>query len=337
MWHIGLDVHAKRWTYVVLDENGKKQMVRSGRGTWAKLLLELSDVKEPFWICFEASTGYGYLYDRLQRIARRVEVAHPGHLRLIFRSKRKSDRVDAEKLAKLLYLREVPPVYVPCADVRGWRRLIEHRQGLVGHRTRLKNKIRALLRGHGVTAPKGLWHKRGMAWLKDVELATEMDDLQRDILVEELESLDGRTRRVENALNERAGKHPGVALARTIVGVGVRTAEAVVAYMDNPQRFDRNNQVGSYFGLVPSQDQSADRNRLGHITRQGPPTVRRLLTEAAWQGVRRSPEIRAFFLQVQRGDPERKKIAIVATAHYLLRVMHAMLCSGEVWRGGLVS
>ena len=180
-----------------------------------------------------------------------------------------------------------------------------------------------------------------MAWLNDVELATEMDELQRDILVGELESLAARIQRVEAALSARAEKDPGVALLRTIVGVGVRTGEAVMAYIDDPHRFNRNHQVGSYFGLVPSQDQSADRNRLGHITRQGPPTVRRLLTEAAWQGVRRSPEIRAFFLRAQRGDPERKKIAIVATAHYLVRAMvdrrrsedHAMLCSGEVWRG----
>ena len=284
MWPIGLDVHARRWTYVILDENGKKVMTRSGRGSWDKLLLQLANVKEPFAICFEASTGYGYLHDRLQRIARRVQVAHPGHLRLIFRSKRKSDRVDAEKLAKLLYLDEVPPVYVPSVDVRGWRRLIEHRHGLVGDRTRLKNKIRALLRTHAITAPKGLWGKQGMAWLNDVELATEMDELQRDILVGELESLAARIQRVEAALSARAEKDPGVALLRTIVGVGVRTGEAVMAYLDDPHRFNRNHQVGSYFGLVPSQDQSADRNRLGHITRQGPPTVRRLLTERPGRG-----------------------------------------------------
>ena len=118
----------------------------------------------------------------------------------------------------------------------------------------------------------------------------------------------------------------------TIPGVGPRTAEAVVAYVDNPERFSRNKAVGSYFGLVPCQDASAERNRLGHITRQGPGTVRRLLVEAAWQGVWRSARIRAFFERIGQGDPQRRKIAIVATAHYLLRVMHAMLFSGQGWR-----
>ena len=60
--------------------------------------------------------------------------------------------------------------------------------------------------------------------------------------------------------------------------------------------------------------------------------VRHLLTEAAWHGTRRSARIRAYFQRIQRGDPERRKIALVATAHYLARVMHAMLRTGEAWR-----
>ena len=86
------------------------------------------------------------------------------------------------------------------------------------------------------------------------------------------------------------------------------------------------------FGLVPSQDQSGDRNRLGHITREGAPVVRQLVAEAAWQALRRSPTVRAFFERVQRGDPQRKKIALVATAHYLVRVMWALLKRGTVWQ-----
>ena len=89
--------------------------------------------------------------------------------------------------------------------------------------------------------------------------------------------------------------------------------------------------VGRYFGLVPRQDQSGDKNRLGHITREGAPVVRRLVAEAAWQARRRSPTVRAYFERAQRDDPQRKKIALVATAHYLVRVMWAMLKRGTFW------
>ena len=137
---------------------------------------------------------------------------------------------------------------------------------------------------------------------------------------------------MEEALDQVANRHPGVQLVRTIPGVGNRTAEAVVAWIDDPGRFGRVRAIGSYFGLVPSQDSSASANRLGHITREGPSTVRSLLTEAAWQSVRRSPRVREFYERVRRGDRERTKIALVATAHYLLRAMLSMLQNGEVWR-----
>ena len=87
--------------------------------------------------------------------------------------------------------------------------------------------------------------------------------------------------------------------------------------------------------MVPSQDQSGDRNRLGPITREGPAVVRQLVAEASWQAVRRSPTVRAYFERVRRGDPQRKKIALVATAHYLVRVMWALLKRGTTWEEGL--
>ena len=332
MWYVGLDAHMKESTYTILDENGRKIATRTVRGRWDKVLLELAKIKESFRICFEASTGYGYLHEQLNRIAEDVKVAHPGHLRLIFRSKRKNDRVDSQKIAKLLYLDEVPPVYVPSAQVRSWRAMIEHRHKLLGERTRAKNMLRALLRSQGIVAPKGLWARSGIAWLKAQKMATELDDVRRDILIERVESLNAMMKRVEKALEKMGGRHPGVCLLMTIPGVGIRTAEAVMAYIDDPGRFGSIKEVASYFGVIPCQDASASRNRLGHITRQGPPTVRRLLTEAAWQGIRRSPEIRAYFERICRDDPDRKKIALMATAHYLLRVMHSMLRTGEVWR-----
>jgi transposase len=111
----------------------------------------------------------------------------------------------------------------------------------------------------------------------------------------------------------------------------VRTAEAVAAFVDDPQRFRHAKAVGRYFGLVPCPDQSGDQNRLRHITREGPPVVRRLVAEVAWQALRRSPMVRAYFERAQRGDPQRKEIALGAMAHYLVRVMGALLKRGTVW------
>jgi transposase len=210
--------------------------------------------------------------------------------------------------------------------------MIEHRQRLLAERTRAKNQVRALLRRQGLVAPKGLWTQRGMAWLEKRPCATTFGALQRDLLAERIRALNEMLKRVDKALWQKAKDHPGIAHLMGIPGVGIRTAEAVIAYLDDPGRFSRNSAVGCYFGLVPCLDSSAGKDRFGHITRQGPPTVRKLLIEAAWQGIRRSPILRAYFERIMQGHPDRKKIAITATAHYLVRVMHAMLRTGEVWR-----
>ena len=119
----------------------------------------------------------------------------------------------------------------------------------------------------------------------------------------------------------------------TIPGVGIRTAETFIAWVDDVARFRNNRRLGSYFGLVPCQDASADRNRLGHITRDGPPVMRKLICEAAWTAIKKDGTFRAFFEQVMGGKPERKKIALVATMHRMIKVMGAMLRSGEAYDG----
>jgi transposase len=219
--------------------------------------------------------------------------------------------------------------------VRAWRGLVEFRRATVDKRTRAKNALRALLRNCGIQnlhPRKGLWAQKGLAVLRELQLPVAQDRLRRDLLLDEVDQYNLQVKRVEKELDRMAADHAGVALLQSIPGVGPRTAEAVLAYIDDARRFRRNKQVGAYFGVVPCQDASSDVNRLGHITRQGPPTVRKLLIEAAWQGIRRSPALGAYYQRIGQGKKERRKIALVATGHHLLRVMHAMLKTGELWR-----
>lgn len=334
MHYIGMDVHKRVTMICVLDENGKVVREAISQGSLSQLIESLKRIRsqfgEPFKICYEASGGCGWLHDQLAAMGMKVQVAHPGKLRMIFRSKRKNDRVDAQKLAKLLYLDEVPLAYIPTTEIRQWRSLIEYRQGLVVRRAGVKCRLRALLHDQGVEAPRGLWTQKGLAWLSGVELPDSVA-LQRDMMLEELTQGQQRITRVERILHRWANRMPAVGLLMTIPGVGPRTAEAVVAYIVEANRFRRNKSVGCYFGMIPCEDTSV-KSRFGHITKEGPSTVRRLVTEATWQAIRRDTSLRAYFEKVRRGDANRKKIALVATAHHLLRAMHAMMSSGEVWR-----
>jgi transposase len=333
MFYVGLDIHARQITICVLDDQG--QVYRRCQVRQIDQMMSfLERLPGSLQVCYEASTGYGMYFEMLSKVADHVAVAHPGLLRLIFRSKKKNDRRDALKLAKLLYIGEVPSVHVPSADVRAWRELITFRRKLIEKRTRAKNGIRGLLRSLGIQAPRkpGLWTKRGLAWLKQLALDNLMHALKRDLLVEEIISLSEQLLRVEKELGRYSAGSVAVQILRSIPGVGPRTAEAVAAFIDDPHRFRNSKCIGAYFGLVPSQDQSGSTNRLGHITREGSATVRQMLTEAVWQAVRRSPTVCAYLERVQRGDPDRRKIAIVATAHYLVRVMWSMMKHGTLWQ-----
>jgi transposase len=333
VFYVGLDISTKRIAICALDDKG--QVVhRSQARSLQDMLRVLAGLPDRFEVCYEASCGYGHFHDLRRPLATRVLVAHPGQLRLIFRSKHKNDRSDAERKAKLLYLGEAPAVHVPSLEVRTWRELINCRSRVIAKRTRAKNTVRALLRCAGITPPKhpGLWTKKGLAWLRQLELPTASPQLRRDLLIEEIEGLIRQGRRVEQQLNRRAQQTPAVTQVRSIPGVGIRTAEAVAALLDDPQRFPNAQAVGSYLGLVPCQDPSGDKNQLGHITREGAPVVRQLVAEAAWQAQRRSPTVRAYFERARRKDPQRQKIALVATAHFLVRVMWALLKRGTVWQ-----
>jgi transposase len=335
MYSVGLDYHQNRSSLHILDAQGARFKALEVQGCWPKLL-EVIDrqVPKPFHVCFEASCGYGPLYDQLAQRAASVQVAHPANLRAIFASKKKTDKLDAAKLAKILYLEVVPRVHVPKAEIRQWRMLIEFRRKLLGKGTAVKSQLRALCRSLGITdLPKGrkLFSVQGLQELTARKLEA-LPDLQREVLLEELKSLLLRKKQVEQELAKIAAKRPEVQLLMSIPGVGLRTAEAFVAYVDDIGRFSKVSQVGSYFGIVPREDSSSDARRLGHITKDGPGTMRWLICEAAWQGVLRSPTIRSFHARVLHGDPDRRKLALVATGHYLLRVMAAMLRTGECWR-----
>ncbi len=333
MLSIGLDAHERTSSLCILGASDGSVKELTLKGHPRRVLKWLRGLNEPFQICFEASTNYGWLYDELKAVAVKVLVAHPGRLRLIFRSRRKNDRIDAFRLAKLLYLGELPLVHVPSMGIRAWRGLIEHRQGCVRERTRIKNGIRALLRTHGIKTSHRLrlWTRRGRAWLAELDLPTAIAVLRRDQFLDDLAHHDRKTHRLEKALETIADGHPSMTLLQTIPGIGMRTAEAFLAYVDDPQRF-RGGSIGAYLGMVPRQDASGGVNRLGRITRDGPSTVRQMLAEATWQAVRRSRTVRQRFDRICQDQPDRRKKALIATAHYLARVMIGMLNTGEAWR-----
>jgi transposase len=282
----------------------------------------------------------GWVFDLCQELGLRCKVANTASEAWKFKhTKRKTDKDDALRLAQLEALGQLPTVTVPPPQTRQWRALIAHRQALVGRRCACQNRVRALLVGQGLPAPRGAraWATLGLAGI--AQHAQPLADCAADALWRGLLELTlteyrhtlGLIDQVEARLNALGRADAGVRLLQTAPGVGPRTAETVVAYLGDPRRFTTGKQVSAYGGLVPRQYQSGDTDHRGRITRRGPALLRKLLVECAWVMLRYNSWARAVYARLSRGQA-RKKQAIVALARKLLVRCWAMLRDGTPWR-----
>lgn len=255
--------------------------------------------------------------------------------------KNKSDRKDAQKIAVMQAMGQHRYVHMPAADVRQWRELIGYRDQLVARVTACKNRLRAILDRQGERWPAGKkgWTQAALKTLKS--MARPLAEcagaaLWRGMLQEELLSLEqaqARLASVSDKLDRLADASDRVRRLKTVPGVGSRTAEVVVAMLDDPKRFGNVAQVGAYTGLTPRRCQSGQMDRQLGISHAGSALLRKMLVQAAWMGQLTNPWMRDTFQRISGGKTERKKKAIVAVARRLFVRLWAMDRSGQDWNG----
>ena len=255
--------------------------------------------------------------------------------------KRKTDKDDALKLAKLTVLGQLPTAHMPSPAQRQRRRLVHHRRVLVERRTAVKNQVRAIFSQQGLQLPaRGkAWTKQGLAQIaahaRPLAQCDDVLDLWRGRLHVELHLLDQLTAQIDQVdtrLDALGAADDRVQLLQTVPGVGPRLAETVVAHLDDARRFKTAGQVASYAGLVPKQFESGTIKRSCRITRRGPALLRSMLVEVAWMVYIRNDWAKHFVQRISRGVKGRKNIAIVALARKLLVTLWAMLRDGTRWR-----
>jgi transposase len=294
----------------------------------------------PAVVVIEACTLAGWVADLCGDLGVPVKVANTAAEAWKYKhTKRKTDRDDALRLAQLEALGQLPAVVVPAKRVREWRALIAHRQALVTHRVAAQNRIRAVLVGQGLPAPRGAraWTAAGLAGIAAFArplAECDPDDLWRgllDLALTAYRQAEELVAAAEAKLDAIGRADARVRLLDTVPGLGPRTAEAVVAHLDDPARFRNGRQVGAYGGLVPKQYQSGEDDRRGRITKRGPAVLRKLLAQCAWCMLRYNRWARVVFDRLSRGKARRKQ-AVVALARKVLVRCRAMLRDNQPWR-----
>lgn len=303
-------------------------------------LRALLEAERPGLVVFETCTVAGWVADLCAELGLPFEVANPmGEAWSWRKVKRKTDRDDALKLARMAALGELPTVPMPSRADREYRALVQYRDRLVGRRTAAQNRIRALAQRHGVLLPAGhrAWTRAGL------EVTASMSrplsecgpaDLWRgelDLELRELSAIAALVEEAERRLDALGAGDERVRLLRTIPGVGPRTAEVVAAHLGDAARFRTARQVSAYAGLVPRQFQSGETDRRGRITRRGPALLRKALVEAAWLMQRYNGWAARALARIGKGQRTRRKQALVAVARKLLVRCWAMLRHGTAW------
>src|SRR5215470_9216411 len=228
--------------------------------------------------------------------------------------KQKTDREDARHILKLLLKDDFPRIWVASWENRDLRQLLWHRHRMVQARTRVMNQLQAVALNEGLRCRKKLWRERGRQQLEALRLAPWASRRRHDRL-ELLDRLNPAIAELSQAVEQEAEQCPSAQRLMTHPGVGALTTLAFVLIIGDAKRFPCGKQIASYLGLVPLEDSSGNRRRLGHITKQGSSLLRFLLVEAAQVTVRSLPEWRRKYvpLMMRRG----RKTAKVAMARRL--------------------
>ena len=325
---IGVDYHPSFQTIAFLmEETGEydEQELNHSDGEAERFYRKLKERGVGVRVGMEA-TGHARWFERLlAELGFELWIGDPAVIKTKRVRKQKTDREDARLMLKLLREDRFPKIWVPSPENRDLRQLLWHRHRLVQMRTRIMNQLQAVAMNEGYRWKKKLFSEKGRGLLEKLPLALWASRRRKELL-ELLDQLDPKIAESTAAVEQEAKKWPEVLLLMTHPGVGPITGLAYVLVIGTPDRFPCGKQLGSYTGLIPCEDSSARRQRLGHISKQGNKLLRYLLGEAAQAAARCNPDWRRRYMHLMMR--RQKRIAKVAMARKLAVRLYWM------WRNG---
>ncbi len=331
----GLDLGDK-YSYLCLIDTQSGEIMEEGRlRTSPEAFRRRFSSEQPLRIAIESGTHSPWASRVLEECGHEVLVANARKVRLIYASKRKTDEIDAENLARLARLdpKLLYPLKHRGEDSQAHMAIVRSREALVGARTQLVNHVRGAVKSFGARLPKcpaRSFHKNASEHIPEA-LSPALGPI-----LEQIGSLTERIRDYDRKLEAISKEHyPETELLRQVEGIGPLTALCFVLTLEDPYRFEKSRSVGAYLGLVPAIDQSGDRDPQKRISKEGDEMLRKLLVGSAHyilgpfgsdSDLRRHGEKIA-----SRGAKNAKKRAAVAVARKLAVLLHSLWISAEVY------
>jgi transposase len=322
MMIIGCDFHPSwqqvNWVDTETGETGERKLVHA-EGQAKQFYQQLA---APVLIGMEATGNSQWFIELVQDLGHVIWIGDAAQIRASYVRKQKTDKRDAAHILKLLLEKRFPRLWTPDREQRDLRQLVLHRHKLVEIRSRVKNELQHLSMNKGVQRKRKLWSQAGQQMLRELPLKP-WAACRREDLLGLLAMLNQQVGKLDEAVQHAAEENPQTKLLMTQPGVGPNTALAFVLTIGDVNRFPRGKQVASYLGLIPREESSGGRQKLGAISKQGNRLVRSLLVEAAQIAVRFDPGFRKQYLH--RCHQKPKGVAKVAAARKLAVRLYWML------------
>lgn len=270
-----------------------------------------------FRAVIEASGTYRWLYELLRPYGT-ILLAHPHRLRAMIQRRTKTDKLDAQLLANLLRINQIPLAYIPPDHYQQLRDLTRCRARLGRDLAEVKIKLQALLARRNMLAPYQVpFGRRGLAWFQNQDFGP-IENFVRDELLGRFAHFSTQISILDRQMMTIQAEFPQVEALVDIYGFGLFSALLVVAELGEVERFCSAKQVGAYAGLTSRVHQSGGNCYQGSITRQGSPWLRWILVEAALKAVRKDTALKNFYTRVRKRSGA--KSARVAAARKLAEI-----------------
>ena len=331
---IGCDISDKKVDLCILRADGGLERPKAVEATRAAMRKFFGN-RERAHVVIEVSTHSRWISELLKDLGHEVTVANPRRLRLITASDSKSDRTDAELLARLGRADRslLAPIEHRGRATQADLAIARSRDVLVHCRTKLVNHARGLVKSFGERLPRcdaEYFHKKARAHVpKELQLALEPIFNALAQLSVEIKQHD---RSIERVVSER---YPDVTIVSQPRGVGELTGFVYLLTLEDKERFKKSRTVGAFIGLRPRQSQSGEVDKQLRITKAGDPFLRRLLVQSAQYTLGPfggDSDLRRWGLELaKRGGKNAKKRAIIAVARKLAVLMHRLWVTGEVY------
>jgi len=341
---VGLDVSKTSWkTCILIGQYEHKTFTQPPRSKDLVQYLHHNFPEAEYHCVYEAGFSGFWAHDQLMEAGVHCVVVNPADIpRTGKEMANKTDRVDARMLAQNLRDNRLKAIYVPVKDRLEDRTLVRMRQLFVRKQTRCKNQIKALLYFYGIPIPEDIgdrhWSRRFIRWIEGISTSKESGKQALDVLLEELMSLrkiiSDLNRKIRTLSMEEPFREP-VRLLKTIPGISTLTAMILMSELIDIRRFPSLDELTCYFGLVPGERSSGQRQIITGITHRRNVFLRYLIIESSWIAVRKDPALMQTFGELIRRMPKNR--AIIRIARKLLNRVRFVLINQKPYQNLVVA